>query len=94
MCDAADSYAFVYFPCNDQAATLDLARFAGKTLQPWWYDPRTGAADRLERCNGGGKQTFESPPYGPDWVLVLDDVTAGYAAPGLNRAETTQASGF
>jgi hypothetical protein len=28
---------------------------------------------------------WKSPGYGPDWVLVLDDVAAGYAAPGLEK---------
>jgi len=28
-------------------------------------------------------QEFRSPSYGPDWVLVVEDVNAGYGPPGL-----------
>ena len=35
---------------------------------------------------GGGKKEFQSPAYGPDWVLVLDDMAAGYLAPGFPMA--------
>ena len=40
--DQKGSYAFVYFPQNDQTATIDLGRLRASRLRVWWYDPRTG----------------------------------------------------
>lgn len=81
--DASSTYAIVYFPTSDQAATIDLGRLRAKTLRAWWYDPRTGIGTLLGDVEGGAKREFRTPPYGPDWVLVLDDPAAGYAPPGL-----------
>jgi hypothetical protein len=80
--DRDGSYAFVYFPTNDQSATVDLGKMRGAKLKAWWYDPRTGFAHPLGVFAGGMKREFKSPAYGPDWVLVLDDAAAGYAPPG------------
>jgi hypothetical protein len=83
--DRDGSYAFVFLPESDQAVTLDLASFAGKQLRAWWYDPRAGIGTPAGNFLGGAKREFRSPPYGPDWVLVLDDESAGYPPPGLSR---------
>jgi len=86
--DRAGTYAFIYFPRNDQAATVDLALLPAAKLRAWWYDPRTGFAHPLGLIEGGGKREFQSPSYGPDWVLVLDDAGKNYPAPGLTRNES------
>ncbi len=82
--DREGSYAFVYFPMNDQSATIDLGRLRSKHIRAWWYDPRSGVA-KLEGTMEATKHTFRAPSFGPDWVLVLDDPDAGYAPPGLRR---------
>ena len=81
--DAAGTYAFAYFPTSDQEATIDLARLRSKRLRGWWYDPRTGMATLLGDLEGGAARAFRTPPYGPDWVLVVEDPAAGYPPPGL-----------
>jgi len=80
--DRNGSYAFVYFPTNDQSATVDLGELPAAKLKAWWYDPRTGFAHPLGVIPGGTRHAFKSPAYGPDWVLVLDDAAAGYGPPG------------
>ncbi len=80
---AAGDYAFVYFPEHDQTATVDLTHLRSATVRAWWFDPRTGAATRIGDLPGRAARAFTSPPYGPDWVLVLDDPASGFAAPGL-----------
>jgi hypothetical protein len=80
--DREASYAFVYFPESDQHATLDLGIFGSKDLRAWWFDPRTGIAAQITTPLDR-KQEFVSPPYGPDWVLVVEDSKAGYAPPAL-----------
>jgi hypothetical protein len=81
--DREGTYALVYFPENDQTATVDLTRLASPRLTGWWYDPRTGFAHPLGAVEGGSKRTFKSPAYGPDWVLVLDVASAHYGVPGV-----------
>jgi hypothetical protein len=80
--DRDGSYAFVYFPERAQEAIVDLAPLGRGQLHAWWYDPRTGFPHDLGVIAGGASRKFKSPPYGPDWVLVLDRVAAGYAPPG------------
>ncbi|HZZ57561.1 MAG TPA: DUF4038 domain-containing protein [Opitutaceae bacterium] len=86
-CDRSRSYALVYFPENDEEAVLDLAEFPARALRAWWYDPRSGVGLSGPDVVGGGHARFRSPPYGPDWVLALDDPAAGYPPPGLPRQE-------
>lgn len=80
--DEAGTYAFVYFPLNDQTATIDLAKLRSKRVRASWYDPRTGFTTTIGEFDAASR-AFRSPPFGPDWVLVLDDPAAGYAQPGL-----------
>lgn len=80
---ADGSYAFVYFPESDQQATIDLARLKPGPLRARWYDPRTGASRDGGTVESASAQSFTSPDFGPDWVLVLDSVAAGYGAPGF-----------
>ena len=57
----------------------------GKEVRAWWYDPRAGFAMPLPEPEAGKAAEFRTPPYGPDWVLVVDDVEAGYLTPGLTK---------
>ncbi len=83
MRDRNGTYAFVYIPMNDQTAKIDLGKLSAKRLRAWWYDPRTGVGTLIGEIAGGTEHEFTTPPYGPDWVLVLDDVEAKYGPPGL-----------
>lgn len=77
------TYGFIYFPTNDHKAAIDLGRLRAKTVRAWWYDPRTGVGSLIGDLEATGTHEFTSPPQGPDWVLVLDDASKGYAPPGL-----------
>lgn len=81
--DRDGSYAFVYFPASDLNATIDLGRLRAGSLRAWWFDPRTGIGTRIEEPLAAKHQQFRSPPYGPDWVLAIEDASAGFAPPGL-----------
>ena len=81
--DREGTFAFVYFPVNDQSATIDLAKLSAGQVRVWWYDPRTGVGKLAGEFPGGKAQDFRSPPQGPDWILVLDDAARNYAPPGL-----------
>jgi hypothetical protein len=68
---------------NDQRTSVDLGRLKAKELRAWWFDPRTGIGTPIDTKLSTNAQEFRSPSYGPDWVLVVEDVNAGYGPPGL-----------
>ncbi len=81
--DTDRTYAFVYVPVGRPFAVhLDAIR--GDRVKAWWFNPRTGKATAIGTYPAQGERTFTSPDPGEatDWVLVLDDARAGYAAPG------------
>lgn len=75
-------YAMVYVPTSNQSFTVDVLRLAGKRLIAWWYDPRTGKAKSFDEFDRVKETRFTSPADGPDWVLVLDNVSRGFPEPG------------
>ena len=82
--DAKGTYAFVYFPMNDMTARVDLTRLSSGKLRAWWYDPRTGVGTLIGSIHPATQSDFRTPPYGPDWVLVIDAADAKYPPPGLD----------
>jgi hypothetical protein len=82
--DREGTYAFVYAPVNDLNFKLDLSSMRSKQERAWWYDPRTGVGTLIGMLDGNSKPEFRTPPYGPDWVLVLDDPKGNYEPPGLD----------
>lgn len=87
--DLEGTYAFVYVPDNDRDFTVDLSALRSAEVQAWWYDPRTGVGRLIGRLPGKSKREFRTPPYGPDWVLVIDAADANYAPPGLRSPGLT-----
>ena len=81
--DVDGTYAFVYFPIG-RAATIDLGRLNAEFLRAYWYDPRTGAVEKIGEFKNDGKRTFEPPTLGEDldMVLVLDSASKNYPLPG------------
>ncbi len=76
------SYAMVYFPDAVRSATIDLGKVRGSAVRAWFYDPHTGLAQEAGLFNDKRPSEFVTPLEWHDWVLVLDDATAGFAAPG------------
>jgi hypothetical protein len=82
--DAERSYAMVYFP-KGRTAKINLGRISGPRKTIWWYDVRSGEA-KSSGTASGSTRTFTPPDKSTDWVLVIDDASKGFAAPGaLNR---------
>jgi len=81
------SYAFV-FTATGKPFTVDLTKLSGQMLKGWWYDPRTGKADAIGEWPREGSREFTPPAGGAggDWVLVLDDSSRGFSAPGTRAA--------
>jgi hypothetical protein len=76
------SYAFVYLP-TPEPVNIDLSVLAGNRKRAWWYNPRTGAATIVDDHISSSIASFTPPVDGPDWVLVVDDATQNFAAPGV-----------
>jgi hypothetical protein len=79
-----DDYAFIYVPAGEPLEIV-LGKIKGAGINAWWFDPRTGNAEKIGTFANKGKRRFTppgDPGRGNDWVLVLDDEKAGYPAPG------------
>jgi hypothetical protein len=81
--DEEGTYAMVYAPAG-RKFTVRMNVIKGKEITAWWYNPRNGSAVRAGSYTNSANQSFISPDPGEnlDWVLVLDDASRGYKAPG------------
>ncbi|MBR9699920.1 DUF4038 domain-containing protein [Candidatus Woesearchaeota archaeon] len=69
----------VYTP-STASFTVDMSQISGSTAQAWWYDPWTGSVTDLGTFSTSGTQSFSAPQG--SFVLVLDDASKGFGAPG------------
>jgi Protein of unknown function (DUF4038)/Chondroitinase B/Putative collagen-binding domain of a collagenase/Right handed beta helix region len=92
--NADGAFAFVYIPNEDQSVSVDLSQISGDTVSAWWFNPRDGkvyaqdgnvTTSPFGQFPSTGTREFTTPSSGPDWVLVLDDVSKGFGAPGAAR---------
>jgi hypothetical protein len=79
--DEQGAYAMIYLPQN-KPVTLNLTPLTGETKKSWWYNPRTGKAIAGTILKNKTTETFTPPPTGNDWILVIDDASRNYTAPG------------
>jgi hypothetical protein len=77
------SYAFVYLP-SSRPVEVNLEKLTGEKVIAWWFDPRTGKAEKIGEQVRQGKAKFTPPQEGEnlDWVLVLDDAARKFPPPG------------
>jgi hypothetical protein len=81
--DREGTYAMIYAPVGRKfTVRMDVIR--GKEVTAWWFNPRNGEATPLAKYSNSGTQTFNTPTPGEnlDWILVLDDASKKYPAPG------------
>jgi hypothetical protein len=84
--DSEGSYAMVYVPLGREfMVRMDCVK--GPKVRAWWFDPRTGKSTKIGEFPASWTRSFISPDPGEllDWVLVLDDASRGFAAPGSKR---------
>ncbi len=84
--DTDGSYLMIYVPLG-RAFTVRTGLIRGERIAAWWYNPRTGQADRAGTFDREETKTFISPTPGEllDWILVLDDAGKRYRAPGRSQ---------
>lgn len=85
-CAIDGSFLFIYSP-RGEAFTVRVNRIRTTRIRQTWFDPRTGTAQALHTTDTAGFQTFVPPTSGrgDDWILVLDDATAGFPPPGETK---------
>jgi hypothetical protein len=82
LVSTAKSYALVYLPYGG-SVTVDLEKLSGSHVVAWWFNPLTGTSSQIGTYPRGKTRTFTAPDSGgTDWVLVIDDASMGFAAPG------------
>ncbi len=82
------TYIMAYFPITG-GFRIRTDVIAAKKIRAWFFDPRTGLAYKIGEFENEGR--FSAPwnsrirksMGGPDWVIVIDDASKNYPAPGV-----------
>lgn len=84
--DSEGAYAMIYAPVG-RSFRVRMTKLHGAVVKAWWFNPRDGRATAIGEFPNTGEREFEPPDRGEmlDWVLVLDDATQGFPAPGQPR---------
>jgi Protein of unknown function (DUF4038)/Putative collagen-binding domain of a collagenase len=77
-----NTYAMIYLPVG-KTITINTTAMP-KQMVGWWFNPKDATTRPAEMTERKEMMEFTSPTTGTgnDWVLVLDDATKGYKAPG------------
>jgi hypothetical protein len=84
--DQEGTYAMIYVPVG-RKFSVRMDAIKGKEVVAWWFNPRNGEAKEIGKYTNTGTQTFNTPTPGEnlDWILVLDDASRKYPAPGTKK---------
>lgn len=84
--DESGSYAMVYAPVG-RTFKVRLDALSGATLRAWWFNPRDGSATSIGEFPKTAEREFIPPNPGEllDWVLVIDDASKHFPAPGTRN---------
>lgn len=84
--DSNGSYAMVYAPVG-RHFKVRMDKISGAKVKAWWFNPRNGKATAIGTFENKGAREFTPPDAGEmlDWVLVLDDASKKFPAPGTRR---------
>jgi hypothetical protein len=79
-----DGYAFIY-SAQGRRFTVNFGKFSGDRVVAWWFNPRTGAVEKIGTIENRGPREFVPHVhggFGTDNVLVLDDAARSFPPPG------------
>jgi hypothetical protein len=73
----------IYVPIG-RKFRVRMNKISGTTVKAWWYNPRDGKANAIGEFPQTREREFISPSPGEqlDWILVLDDASKQFPAPG------------
>ncbi len=79
-------YIFVY-SAQGKPFTVNTSKISGSGIVAYWYNPRNGESKEAGRFSKKPQQDFTPPAsgYGQDWILVIDDASKNYPAPGIKK---------
>ncbi len=77
------SFAMIYL-ASAREIKVDTSRLSGDRLRAWWMSPRTGVCELIGDFERSSEMKWTPPIVGRglDWVLVLDDASRHFPAPG------------
>jgi hypothetical protein len=81
-----DGYAMLYLPTG-KPGTVHLNKIGAQKVKAWWYNPKDGAATEIGTFDSATDKEFVpagETGRGHDVILVLDDVSKNWDAPGAN----------
>lgn len=83
MRDTDGAWAMVYVPVG-RPFRVNLDVLTGQEVTAWWFDPRNAESRIAQVFRQKGEAEFQPPAAGEllDYVLVLDDASKGFGAPG------------
>lgn len=83
-----DGYALIY-SAQGRRFSVRMGKVSGDSLRGWWFNPRSGDAVEFGTFPNSGTHDFTPPSegFGSDWVLVLDDGSKKFLAPGKYEAK-------
>lgn len=76
-----DGKTVIIYAPTARVLTVAMDQIEGTKARVWWFDPGSGEHHDLGSFPTTGLRVF-TPPSNADWVLVLDDVAAGFGPPG------------
>lgn len=84
-----DGYIMVYSHYGDTIEVkLGPDVLSGVEIKAWWFKPTDGTSSLIGQYPNLGTRTFDPPgntDRGNDWILVIDDASKGWPAPGAER---------
>ena len=89
------SYAFIYMASGRKLRVQMIDhgdafpffnKLSGERIRAYWYNPRNGTSQKIGEFQKEAFKDFTPPSTGPgnDWVLVVDDASKNYPAPGTS----------
>jgi hypothetical protein len=77
------SYGMLYFPTGG-SVIVRLDWLSGKSFKAWWFNPKEGTVQEAGEFPAMNRMRFTPPTKGEhqDWVLILDDTSKNFQAPG------------
>lgn len=80
--DQDNNYAMIYIPFG-QFVTINTHNVNGKNITAWWYNPKTGKAQKIGTFKKKEKMTFTPSTlgFGNDWVLVVENAAKRFKNP-------------
>ncbi|HYQ44943.1 MAG TPA: DUF4038 domain-containing protein [Polyangiaceae bacterium] len=66
---------------SSRTVTVDASKISGTQAKGWWYNPVNGQSTAIGTFATTGTKSL-TPPGSGDWLLVIDDASLNYPAPG------------